>query len=416
MDTLLYILQVNVFLIGFALIYMAFFRQTTHFKQNRFYLICSGLFALLIPLIEWPSFGGTTEFAFTLPEFLVGSEIATETTAASSWNWAWFIAGAYSLGFVVIGFQMLRGIWRVKKLQSLSESKRVNNVVMVKTTGDWPTFSFFNLLFLNTSDDEAEKDKIVQHELVHIQQRHSLDLLFFELIRLVFWFNPMCWWYKKAVSENHEFLADEAVLQQDTDKEKYSMLLISQTFGVTPAGLIHNFNNQSLLKRRIMMMNQKPSTPIAKLKYLLFVPLAAGMIWVSSCTKEAPEKDAVNPPAVETTTADAPDKEKGLKDYADLDVKPEFPGGKDAMMTFLIENMKYPKAAKEAGIEGKVMVRFDIDEEGKVSNVVALETLEGGLSEEAVRVISEMPNWTPGEKDGKKVSLQLSLPVMFKMQ
>jgi protein TonB len=93
---------------------------------------------------------------------------------------------------------------------------------------------------------------------------------------------------------------------------------------------------------------------------------------------------------------------------------PEYPGGQEAMSNFLVKNLVYPKAALDAGIEGKVYVKFIVEIDGTVTNVEAKNKIEGGCSEEAVRVVSLMPKWKPGIQNGKPVRVTFTLPLNFK--
>ncbi len=95
------------------------------------------------------------------------------------------------------------------------------------------------------------------------------------------------------------------------------------------------------------------------------------------------------------------------------DVQPEFVGGMDAMMSYMGENLKYPEAAKNAGIQGTIYVQLTIEKDGKVTEAIAVRGGDADLVAEALRVISEMPNWTPGQHEGKLVRTSMTLPVKF---
>ena len=95
---------------------------------------------------------------------------------------------------------------------------------------------------------------------------------------------------------------------------------------------------------------------------------------------------------------------------------PEFPGGEAALYKFLGENIKYPQMAKESGIQGRVFVTFVVERNGSVTDVRVLRGIGGGCDEEAVRVVQNMPSWTPGKQRGKAVRVQYNLPVKFTLQ
>ena len=94
---------------------------------------------------------------------------------------------------------------------------------------------------------------------------------------------------------------------------------------------------------------------------------------------------------------------------------PEYPGGEAAMYKWLGKNIKYPQVAKENGIEGKVFVRFIVDQTGKVKDAQIVRGIGGGCDEEALRVVKEMPAWKPGKQRGKPVKVQFTIPIHFQL-
>lgn len=108
--------------------------------------------------------------------------------------------------------------------------------------------------------------------------------------------------------------------------------------------------------------------------------------------------------------------EGGEEVYSVVDVMPEYPGGMDAMIAYLGENIKYPKDSHDAGVEGKVLVNFIITKDGEVTDVEVMKGVATDLDNEAVRVVKGMPDWTPGSQDGKNVNVQMTLPVMYKLE
>ena len=95
---------------------------------------------------------------------------------------------------------------------------------------------------------------------------------------------------------------------------------------------------------------------------------------------------------------------------------PEYPGGEAALYKYLAENIKYPQMAKESGIQGRVFVTFVVERDGRVTDVRVLRGIGGGCDEEAIRVVENMPKWTPGKQRGKSVRVQYNLPVKFTLQ
>lgn len=147
-----------------------------------------------------------------------------------------------------------------------------------------------------------------------------------------------------------------------------------------------------------MIYSEKTSKWVT-MRYLVAVPLIAAIGLVSACTE---------------TPADAVQNEvEQVLEQAE--VMPEYPGGMQALMTYVGTAIEYPPTAKEEGAEGKVFVQFVIDTKGKVTQVEVIKSVRDDLDAEAVRVISEMPDWTPGKQDGKAVNVQMVLPIAYKL-
>ena len=98
------------------------------------------------------------------------------------------------------------------------------------------------------------------------------------------------------------------------------------------------------------------------------------------------------------------------------EVMPEFPGGEQAMMKFVAENVQYPEEAKEKEISGRVLVGFIVEKDGSIADVKVVKGIGGGCDEEAVRVVKAMPKWKPGMDKGKPVRVHYMLPLIFKLQ
>ena len=108
-------------------------------------------------------------------------------------------------------------------------------------------------------------------------QGHYIDLFIVEIMTVLQWFNPVMWFYEKSIKEVHEYLADEAVLQTGSNRGKYQALLVNQAIG-GPVFILTNQFNQSLIKKRIMMMKKMKTSQLAKFKALLILPLIAGLM------------------------------------------------------------------------------------------------------------------------------------------
>ncbi|WP_285057292.1 M56 family metallopeptidase [Pedobacter ginsengisoli] len=280
MNALIYILQVNLYLLLFYLFYVVLLRNETFFKTNRFYLVGSALLSLCIPFVKakWVSALFITEKVQNFTEIVtyraieptvtqinIPSLTVQEQVMFSPMEWLLVIYLSVSL---VLLLNFLRKLYIVRKL------------LAAKVSGQ--AFSFFGKI--SVDQDLEGKDTIISHELVHARQWHSADVIFFELFLAMNWFNPIAYFYRNAIKNIHEFIADDSAASTLEDRSAYALLLVSSVFNTQPQRLTNNFFNQSLLKRRIIMLHKTKSRKIAILKYGLSVPLFAGMIIFSSAT------------------------------------------------------------------------------------------------------------------------------------
>nr|WP_068889103.1 M56 family metallopeptidase [Pedobacter panaciterrae] len=278
MNALTYLLQVNLYLLLFYLFYLVLLHNDTFFRLNRFYLVGSGILSLFIPLLraDWIKELFVTEQVQQLAQIINTSVPQTnnitftvikaeEQPLLTATEWFWLIYGIVTLAFLI---NFLRKLYVLNKV--------------LKKENKGHAFSFFNKISI---DSELEgQETIMKHELVHAKQWHSADVIFFELFTAMNWFNPISYLYKNAIKNIHEFIADETAASTLESKSAYALLLVSNVFDTQPQQLTNSFYNQSLLKRRIIMLHKTKSRKTAILKYGLSVPLFAGMVIFSSAT------------------------------------------------------------------------------------------------------------------------------------
>ena len=288
---LLYLFEANCTLLLLGLFYYGFLKNETDFRRKRWYLIGSSLFALVLPLFRFdlfPDQGETLKGIQTmiLPEIVIGGgEIAEAETVAYSYSWIptlyWAGVGLLALWLM---FQLGQVLWFF--MANTHRMSRKGSHIIIHTNGTLPTFSFFNLLFLDNSADltQQEEDKIVAHELAHIRQMHSVDILFLEAVKIFFWFNPITWYNRKEIQDLHEYLADDVILKETTP-EDYSDLLARMALNKAHLSIGHHFNKSKTLKRINMMNTTK--TQIKKWKWASLAPLVAIILIAFSCNDEA---------------------------------------------------------------------------------------------------------------------------------
>src|SRR5690606_20802505 len=159
------------------------------------------------------------------------------------------------------------------------------NLLIIHLLNSNAAFSFFHYIFLGERLNDNDKDAILKHEMVHVKEKHTLDLLFFEVLRIFFWFNPLVYMYQNRIMTLHEFIADQQAVKHQ-DKSQYYQNLLSQVFQTQNISFINPFFKQSLIKKRIVMLQKSKSKQVKLLKYALLIPIVFGMLVYTSCAKE----------------------------------------------------------------------------------------------------------------------------------
>ena len=437
---LLYLLKVSIALLLFSIVYILFLRSDTFVKTRRFYFLFTLTFSLLYPLliIELP----VRDESFAIPSYWLSQvEIGNVDTATAKEGLSAVALLVLTMGMVsllllcrfciqVLSVFRLRMVNNVKTIQGYK-------VVLVADKNISP-FSFFNWIFIGRSSLHSDKlSEILIHEHVHAHQWHSLDILLSELFCICFWWNPLVWYIRNEVKINLEYLADKGVLEYGCNSRKYQYMLLHTFTNEKRIPIINNFN-VSQLKKRIAMMNKK-QTPLTKsLKYLFILPVSFALIAGNAVQASGKMMDITSGiipsdvpdyqmlsvdtviPGVETKgkvlkireVKDAVSQDRPLATVEDM---PGYPGGESAMMEFIKANLKYPKSAQDAGIQGRVVMRFVIGKDGSISDVRVLRGVDPECDAEAVRTVNAMPNWTPGRHNGKEVPVYFTLPIVFRL-
>jgi TonB family protein len=221
------------------------------------------------------SFQAYSEFLWNMNDAVVLTETIEETTFNISWEYA-LLFGGMLLAALFFGYKLYQ-IYTLRQKGDVHYFKEFTQVVIANSS---LAFSFFKSIFLGDKILDKEHKSILEHELVHIRQRHTYDLMFFELMRIVGWFNPLVYVYQSRVSELHEFIADAQVAKTNK-KEQYQQLL-SEVFQTQHISFINQFFKSSLIKKRIVMLQKTKSNKKWKFKYLILVPLIFGMLAYTS--------------------------------------------------------------------------------------------------------------------------------------
>lgn len=425
---MLYLLQVNVGLILFYALYKLVCTRDTFFRSRRFILIVSLVLPFILPFIdvrEWLESRDRMimlthfDYSAVLPEIVVGSE-AVETGnrvfVLSEWIGYLYLAGVLVLlvRLAVQAFSLYRLIIRMPE-------KEINGVRVKCLNDPSGPFSFFGWIFMNpTAVKEDEISEILTHEMAHVKQHHSVDVLLAEMVSICCWMNPFAWLLKREVRLNLEFLADRKVMEAGFATKSYQYHLLGLAYN-HKYGLSNNFNF-SHLKQRIIMMNKKKSNAAGHIKYALFVLPAFALLVAGniSCSQDASQTEDAKEEVVAPVSPEA--KEAPADSTAKEDVfmvaeqMPEFPGGMKEMLKFLQENVKYPENAMKNNVQGRVIVQFVVEKDGTPTEFKVLRSVDPDLDAEALRVMKAMPKWKPGMQKGQVVRVKFTVPVSFKLQ
>jgi len=267
----IYLLKVSALLLVFWVIYSLFLQKETTFVENRIFLILGILTALFLPFLKIQR----TVLVTAGPSFPTDS-IATPIlldggAAAASWDWTMVLAWAYGIGCLIFLFRFGLQLASIKKLSKHAHVWREKDLMHVETQEKIAPFSFFKSLFYNPEQFKGTQlQAILMHEKVHARQWHSLDVVCCEIVKILLWFNPLTWWYQRTVQQNLEFLAD-ATAVGNFNKTSYQYLMVKQATG-NQIPITNSFYN-SLIKKRIVMLNKNQSKQITVIKTLLVLPL-----------------------------------------------------------------------------------------------------------------------------------------------
>lgn len=425
---MLYLLQVNVGLILFYALYKLVCTRDTFFRSRRFILIVSLVLPFILPFIdvrEWLESRDRMimlthfDYSAVLPEIVVGSEVAetgNRVFVLSEW-----IGYLYLAGVVVLLVRLVVQAFSLSRLIIRMPEKEINGVRVKCLNDPSGPFSFFGWIFMNPAAvKEDEISEILTHEMAHVKQHHSVDVLLAEMVSICCWMNPFAWLLKREVRLNLEFLADRKVMEAGFATKSYQYHLLGLAYN-HKYGLSNNFNF-SHLKQRIIMMNKKKSNAAGHIKYALFVLPAFALLVAGniSCSQDASQtedakEEVVAPvsPEAKEAPADSTAKEEV---FMVAEQMPEYPGGMKEMLKFLQENVKYPENAMKNNVQGRVIVQFVVEKDGTPTEFKVLRSVDPDLDAEALRVMKAMPKWKPGMQKGQVVRVKFTVPVSFKLQ
>lgn len=406
-------------------LYCLTLRRDRWLGMSLLYLMTTLWFSIVFPWFTLPENLATAsqkvipseEYMMTLDEIDISANAASRTINLTDIH---LIGIALCLGFLLlqlgaqaVAIARLRRRHTVYKAADGFDIPRKASLILLDD--DTAPYSFFNQIVVGTrglNDDELRC--ILAHESYHVSHNHTYDLLAAWLLCCGAWFNPFAWLIMREIRTVHEFQADAASIGT-CGREDYLHLLYRQVTGTGYGHITNNFKSINL-KKRIVMMN-KTKTRFGAWKVLAALPVVAllTMVGCKPATEKAVDQEEI-PFEYSGEDKSAPMDADTDQVFQVVEVDPEFPGGMEALIKYLSENIKYPEQAKKDKIQGKVYISFVVEKDGSVADAKVLRGIGGGCDEEALRVVNAMPKWTPGKQRNTPVRVQFNLPVAFKLQ
>lgn len=459
MNSLLsYILQATV-VSGILYTYYHFFLRNKRFHQyNRFYLLAAVLLSLLLPFISIPVYYNSVEEIPVVYQVLavvqVGGNSYDPSNNGFAFSWTLLL---YSLYTLIALFALVRfaiALYKIHRIMKKYPSEKIDDISFINTKEAGTPYSFFRWLFwdaaLPLNTDRGQQ--VFRHELYHIRQRHSYDIIAMELLTIVCWINPFFHLLKKESKAIHEFLADKHAMEQ-TDKWDYAELLLQKAFQTQHSLVNPFFHNQ--IKRRIAMITTSPKTSYQYLRKLMVLPLACIVVSLVSISCEADKSEAMK-----TRETPVEEKQKAIEDKLDkitaekfLTIAPtkgetmqlempkeepvelskgseivkwkiellnpekeaSFPGGQKAWAEFLQKNLNANTPVKNGAPEGtySVAAMLLIDKDGTIQDIQMMTKAGYGMENEVKRVLQLSPKWIPAKIKGQPVKSFKKQPVTF---
>ena len=501
-----YLIESSIVISIFYLIYVFIYKGDKNSTFNRIYLISSSFLAVVLPVFKFPVLAGqeieytnSLHHAIQLPEIII-SDQSTVAATPSEISLSQVIMIVYFTGLVFFLFRFLYELFLTFKLirNGSTNSKESESYTFINTNGKLPTCSFYKYLFWDETQNFNEKESnfIIKHEEGHIRQRHTFDLIYLEILRIIFWFNPIFHGYKKAMLSVHEYLADEFALA-NTNPQGFIALLGRQVLQRHNLTLSNHFSKSQTVKRIKMIKSEKKKPAVLRWTVMFAVILTMfyffsceqgyslnelkieaanlpdlGDGWnyvdIESLSTEMSEKvkvvkaenvsdniyvaKAINgsiplpdlsgsdmiyayriwfekedesyfiiisekekEPDQEVIAEESENELEGEEVFKVVENQPVPQGGLPEYYKFISENLKYPEEAKKNGVQGKVFIQFVVKKDGTIADVQCVRGIHPLCDDEAVRVISNSPNWKPGQQDGKNVNVRFIVPITFSL-
>ncbi|MES2807802.1 MAG: M56 family metallopeptidase [Bacteroidota bacterium] len=391
MNWLYYLAEANIYLSVFYLAYCAFLNTQTYYQLNRVYLIGSCIVAFILPVLQIGALkpaqvvtaAPVVEYQLPVAQYTeqlpVTNNIVQVAAAPtlSTDDYLWF---GYLIGAAILLVLLLVKLYSLYKLVNKVSNTKQANYKLIQLPQTDIAFSFFNYLFIGNNAHGAKT--IIRHELVHIRQKHSVDIVFLEILKIINWFNPFIYLLQNSLKTVHEYIADEQTVAHENDPISYSTFLLNNAYGTGGPSVTHSFFNYNLLKKRIIMLNQKRSGNLARLRYLVAVPVVVASLCASTLafSKDygwidiAPAKSTENRLTADTKAAFTP------------------------LITHLAKTIPYHPSKGDK--HGLVEISFTVGDNHKITDAKAINQADSkliSLAENGFKAFEKTIEATPGK-------------------
>ncbi|MCW3160802.1 M56 family metallopeptidase [Chryseobacterium oryctis] len=447
-------------------LYYIFLEKEKMHQFNRFFLISSLLFSLVAPFVsiktEIPKSVSNPKILFEETT----QQVLNLTSKEETFSWIYLIGIIYGTITLILLTKIIVSVIKIKKIKGKKIAYQSVNIIITKQ--QLPPFTFWKTIYLSENYFVNNKidERVFLHEKSHLEQKHSMDLLFIEFLKAIMWFNPALYFYKKAIITNHEFLADETVLKSNFNVKEYQTLILDEIISSQNYSLTHTFNFNNT-KKRFIMMNRKKSNltgikkiisiPVLIIAFGLFVQKTYANAPVTQITKHIQPQKTQNIPS--PSIQERLDEEKQLIENKEVKytndekeildtirpnhkthtkeeaqsiqgnpaenpennanfVQAEYPLGMNVLRNEVAQNFntKNIEGIKKGVLKSTAFI--SIDKEGKIKTVSVTgnnEAMNTELGRTILAVTKDTP-WKPATQDGQPVDTRFTLPVTMSFE
>ncbi|URM35908.1 M56 family metallopeptidase [Flavobacterium anhuiense] len=380
----IFILKSSGLLAMFYFAYIFLLRKETFFNSSRWFLIAGLITSVVLPFVVY-----TKVIWVEAPPAIASTPIITTTENAvkniptSSQdaivytpqykpttvtvveeedfeiNWSLVLAVVYGIGFLAFLIKFALDFYSLHSVLKGRKIEQQNDFKFIDVDENIAPFSYFDYIVYNSSlYTAAELENILEHEKVHSDQKHTVDVLISRIFCMLFWFNPIVWLYKKAILQNLEFIADSEASKKIADKKAYQYTLLKITTHDTCVAITNHFY-QSLIKKRIVMLNKNQSKKRNYWKYSAVIPALGAFILLFQIRTIAQEKKQDEVAVVKRDTVkDSDETIKITKNTTDKELN-ELPGKLKANHNLDVEISDVKRNTKEELTAIQIKVKSD---------------------------------------------------------